>query len=61
MTIAVQERLTKWPDEGLAVYRARFEPAAAGILEQAKREDNGALQKVFSLYFATDAGKQAAG
>jgi outer membrane protein assembly factor BamD (BamD/ComL family) len=59
VTIAVQERLTKWPDEGLAVYKARFEPVAAGILEQAGRGDNAALQKIFSLYFTTESGKQA--
>src|SRR5204863_4973 len=43
----------------LAVYKARFEPVAAGILEQAGRGANAALQKIFSLYFVTDSGKQA--
>ncbi len=57
--VAVQERIAKWPTDGLNVYKARYEPAAQGILEQAKRDDYGALHKVFSLYFATESGKVA--
>ena len=29
VTVAVQERLARWPEEGLTVYKTRFEPAAA--------------------------------
>src|SRR5688500_14706499 len=36
VTVAVQERLAKWPEEGLAVYRNRFEPVAGTRLEQAR-------------------------
>src|SRR5689334_2507788 len=38
VSIAVQEQLAKWPEEGLNVYRARYEPAASAILEQSKRD-----------------------
>src|SRR5450432_1815418 len=33
VTPAVQERLAKWPAEGLAVYRGRYEGEAAALLE----------------------------
>jgi hypothetical protein len=59
VTTAVQERLAKWPAEGLDVYRARFEPQAIAMLEAAAPEDIAALHKVYSLYFVTDAGKTA--
>ena len=29
VTVAVQERLARWPEEGLSVYKTRFEPQAA--------------------------------
>src|SRR5256885_11699931 len=56
---AVQERLSKWPEEGLNVYRARFENDAQSLL-QSKTDDPATLHKVTSLYFVTDAAKQAA-
>ncbi|MGB7157492.1 MAG: hypothetical protein WBD40_05465, partial [Tepidisphaeraceae bacterium] len=59
VTTAVQERLAKWPPEGLDVYRARFEPIAAAILENAAPEDLGALHRAYGLYFVTDTGKAA--
>src|SRR5215212_2601945 len=59
VTVAVQERLARWPDEGLTVYKTRFEPQAAMLLEQARRDDLGALHRIFSLYFATDTAKTA--
>ncbi len=57
---AVQDKLSKWPDEGMSVYRARFEPSAAALLEGAPPDDLAAPTKVISLYFATDTGKRAA-
>jgi outer membrane protein assembly factor BamB len=59
VTYAVQERLAKWPADGLVAYKARFEPAAQALLDQAGRDDIASLHKAFSLYFATDAGKAA--
>src|SRR6185436_18581400 len=59
VTVAVQERLARWPEEGLTVYKTRFEPAAATLLEQARRDDLPALHRIFSLYFATDSAKTA--
>src|SRR5580765_2872237 len=55
---AVQERLSKWPLEGLDVYRARYETEAAGLLQQAA-DDLALLHKVTALYFVTDASKSA--
>lgn len=59
VTVEVQRRIAGWPKEGLAVYRSRFEPVAAALLEQARRDDLAALHKVFSSYFATDTAKIA--
>jgi cellulose synthase operon protein C len=55
---AVQEQLSRWPVEGLNVYRGRFEPQAQGMLEQAGR-DFARLHEVFSRYFVTESGKTA--
>jgi outer membrane protein assembly factor BamB len=57
---AVQDKLSKWPEEGLAIYRARYEASAAAILQGAPPDDLAAPAKVISLYFATDTGKRAA-
>src|ERR1043165_8827242 len=35
VTIAVQQKLAKWPQEGLDAYRGRYETEAASLLEQA--------------------------
>lgn len=55
----VMQRLSRWPQEGLDVYRARYEAPAQTMLEQAKGDDLFALQQVFTRYFVTDAGRQA--
>ncbi|HWE92613.1 MAG TPA: PQQ-binding-like beta-propeller repeat protein [Tepidisphaeraceae bacterium] len=60
ITFGVQEKLAKWPAEGLDVYRARFETPAAAMLENARPDDAAALNKIYSVYFVTDSGKQAA-
>src|SRR5688572_6606262 len=56
---AVRARLARWPQEGLTVYRTRFEPAAAMMLESARSDDLSRLHEAYDLYFVTDAGKQA--
>ena len=63
---AVQDRLSHWSPDGLAIYRERFGPEAQSLLEQSEaehRDDNtddaAGLHKVFSRYFVTDAGKTA--
>lgn len=56
---AVRARLARWPQEGLTVYRNRFEPAAAMMLESAGSDDLARLHEAYDLYFVTDAGKQA--
>src|SRR5688500_18832074 len=40
---AVIDRLARWPEEGLIVYRNRFEPEAAALLESARRGDASRL------------------
>jgi len=55
----VMQRLAKWPQEGLEVYRARYEAPAAALLEGTRGDDLLPLHQVFSRYFVTDAGKQA--
>src|SRR5688500_13265733 len=46
--VAVQARLSKWPEEGPVVYRRRCEPEAAALLEQAKANDVATLHQVFA-------------
>ena len=55
----VVQHLARWPDEGLQVYRARYEAQASAQLEQAKPEDLYTLHQIFSRFFATDTGKSA--
>jgi outer membrane protein assembly factor BamB len=55
----VQERLAKWPDDGINAYRAAYGQTAADLLASAKRDDEAALDKIFWTYFITDAGKTA--
>lgn len=54
----VTQRLSRWPREGLDVYRARYEAPAQSLLESSKG-DVSVLQQVFARYFVTDAGKSA--
>lgn len=55
----VMQRLSRWPQEGLDVYRARFEAPASTLLDQVKGDDLFTLQQVFTKYFVTDSGKAA--
>lgn len=60
VTRGVMERLAKWPKDGLDVYRARFEPAAAAMIENAgglARGDVAEMHKVFYRYFVTDTAR----
>ncbi|HZZ42762.1 MAG TPA: PQQ-binding-like beta-propeller repeat protein [Tepidisphaeraceae bacterium] len=57
--VAVQERLAKWPEDGLRAYRNRYEAPAADLLAAAGRDDYGALNTVYQRYFITNAGKTA--
>ena len=59
VTKGVQEQLARWPQEGRDVYRARYEAAAATMVESAGQNDLVTLNQVFSRYFITDAAKQA--
>ena len=55
----VQERLAKWPTEGLDAYRAVYGQNAADSLAAAAPGDVAALDHIFTTYFITDAGKSA--
>ncbi|MCS7034330.1 MAG: PQQ-binding-like beta-propeller repeat protein, partial [Phycisphaerae bacterium] len=57
---AVQERLAKWPPEGLAVYRNRYETTAQALLEASAPDDTPTLHRVATQFFVTETGKQAA-
>ncbi|HEX8323371.1 MAG TPA: PQQ-binding-like beta-propeller repeat protein [Tepidisphaeraceae bacterium] len=54
-----QENIGKWPEEGLAAYRRRFEDTARDLLETAG-DDPRVPGRVMNLYFVTDAGRDAA-
>lgn len=56
---AVLGQLSKWPQEGLDVYRGRYEPKAADLVQNARPDDLFSLHKAFDLYFVTESGKQA--
>ncbi len=55
----IQERLSRWPNEGLAVYRNLYGDTANDLLSSAARDDLGTLRQIFWNYFVTDAGKTA--
>ncbi len=55
----VQKRLGRWPDEGIAAYRARFEVEAQAMLDSAKPGDLATLQRVVSTYFISEAARVA--
>jgi len=59
VTEAVRQALCKWPQQGLDVYRAHYETAAARLLASAKPGDMSKLHEVFSLYFPTETAKGA--
>ncbi len=56
---AVQQKMSKWPAEGLEVYRSRYEPSAQALLEGARADDRAAMQGILSRYFATETAKIA--
>ena len=59
VALAVQQKLAKWPQDGLDIYRGRYETEAANLLQQADN-DPTALHQIVSKYFVTDSAKEAA-
>lgn len=59
VTEAVRQALCRWPQQGLDVYRAHYQIAAAKLLASARPGDLSRLHEVFSLYFPTDTAKTA--
>jgi outer membrane protein assembly factor BamB/tetratricopeptide (TPR) repeat protein len=55
----VQERISKWPADGLAAYRAAYGQTAADLLTAVPSGNLAGLENVFWTYFDTDAGKTA--
>ena len=45
MNRAVQERLSKWPKEGIDAYRARYEAEAKAMLDATKSDDVAKLHR----------------
>ena len=61
VALAVQQRMARWPADGLRAYRNRFEaPAADRLAAATARDDFATLNEVYQRYFITDAGKRAA-
>lgn len=58
VALVVQEKLAQWPEEGLNVYRGRYEQTAQDMLDRAG-DDRLALQRIFSQYFPTQSAKTA--
>ena len=61
-TQTAQDRLAKWPAEGIAAYRKRFEDTARDALNADTTDRNAerTAARVMTLYFLTDAGRDAA-
>ncbi len=59
VTEIVQQRLAKWPDDGLAEYRAAYDQTAADLLTAAGKNDVAALAHIFATYSLTESGKSA--
>ncbi|HEX4123093.1 MAG TPA: PQQ-binding-like beta-propeller repeat protein, partial [Tepidisphaeraceae bacterium] len=55
----VRQALSKWPKQGVDVYKAQYEAQADAMLNAAGSADLNALHKIFDTYFITDAGKRA--
>jgi outer membrane protein assembly factor BamB/tetratricopeptide (TPR) repeat protein len=60
VTSVVQDRLAAWPEEGRAVYLARYELPARRLLESSDPSNRADLMKVVNRYFITAAGRDAA-
>ncbi len=58
VALLVQEKLSKWPEEGIKAYRARYEDAAADLLNQAG-DDRLKLSNILWNFFPTEAAKNA--
>jgi outer membrane protein assembly factor BamB len=59
VSLAIQERLAKWPDDGLQVYNDLYAKKAADLLNSVQAGDTNADSNVFWNYFITDSGKLA--
>jgi outer membrane protein assembly factor BamB len=59
VTETVRESLCKWPQEGLLVYRGRYETIAQGLLTAAGNDGVDKLHEILAKYFPTEAAKTA--
>lgn len=59
VSLVVQERLARWPQDGLDYYRLRFGAEAQAALQVMGADDFAGFHRVYSRYFVTDAGKAA--
>lgn len=59
LTAIITRRISLWPAEGLAAYRAGYEVRAQALLQQAQAGDDSAWQQVYTRYFNTSAGLDA--
>lgn len=56
----VFEKISKFPEDGLSVYRSANDAVAKSLLEQASREGGAGLETVVNEYFFTAVGDDAA-
>lgn len=60
VTWGVLGQLANWPQEGLDIYRGRYESRAAQLVANFRGDDLGPLYEALRKYFVTESGKQAA-
>ena len=59
VTSGVLDNLSKWPQEGLDVYRGRYEAKAAELVASAKGDNLAPLYDALGRFFVTESAKQA--
>ncbi|MGD0388593.1 MAG: hypothetical protein ABSC42_06510, partial [Tepidisphaeraceae bacterium] len=59
VTETVRQSLCKWPEDGLTVYRGRYETPAAGLLNAAGSDGLDKLHEILWRYFPTESAREA--
>jgi outer membrane protein assembly factor BamB len=59
VTETVRQSLCKWPDDGLTIYRSRYETLAAGLLNAAGSDGLDKLHEILWRYFPTNSAREA--
>jgi outer membrane protein assembly factor BamB len=59
VTETVRQSLCKWPQDGLTVYRSRYETAAAALFNAAGSDGLDELHEILWRYFPTNSAREA--